>query len=323
MTSMDESSPPPNRQSAGSGWLRSAGLLTGLGFIGWLLWRLLSDPGFSLARFAWRGFAEAVLLGVLANAVIGSVFSALVAKVAPGIEAGRRLSAYYHAQVAKYVPGRIAALLVQRSVLAGPHASIATLASNIELTVISCWLCAGAGVTLLCIGGADHAAAVPAGLLAIGSGAWLIRLNWKPLLTRMLSLVARLRPIAASLPAGTSVGWWKAMGFSAGVFAMPAASSFVLLSDGMHVATVQAAHLTALLLLSWVVGALAFVFPAGIGVRELMFFALAGVVSQAPDAGLFAGAALASRLVQILSDIVGVLLFFGWRRWTMRRRAVE
>ena len=104
---------------------------------------------------------------------------------------------------------------------------------------------------------------------------------------------------------------------------MPAVSSFVLLAEGMHVATVQAAHLTALLLLSWLVGALAFVFPAGIGVRELVFVALAGIVSQTPHAGLFAGAALASRLVQILSDIVGVLLFFGWRRWTMHRRALK
>lgn len=103
------------------------------------------------------------------------------------------------------------------------------------------------------------------------------------------------------------------------MFAFPAASNFVLLVDGMQVVGDQATRLSALLLLSWVGGMMAFVFPAGIGVRELIFFALGGAAARMPDAGLLAGVALASRLVQIFTDIAGVLIFFCWRSLAERK----
>ena len=89
----------------------------------------------------------------------------------------------------------------------------------------------------------------------------------------------------------------------------------MLLINGMHTDQELALSLTALLLLSWVGGVIAFVFPAGIGIRELIFFALGSAVAGAPSPELMAGVALASRLVQILVDVAGTLLFLAFRRW--------
>ena len=94
------------------------------------------------------------------------------------------------------------------------------------------------------------------------------------------------------------------------MFALPAASSYCLLVNGLGIGQGLALELCALLLMSWVGGLLAFVFPAGIGIREFIFFSLGGMLSHAP------GIALASRVTQILIDIVGVLLFLA-SRWLL------
>ena len=124
--------------------LRIVGLLAGLGFMGWLLARLVTNPHLLQGQLAIIGFIEAVVIGIIANAGVSIVFSDMVGKSAPDIGLGKRFTAFYYAQIAKYIPGRIAALMVQRSVLTGPNGTTATITSNIELMAVSSWLCGGA-----------------------------------------------------------------------------------------------------------------------------------------------------------------------------------
>ncbi len=63
-------------------WLRAVGLAAGIIFIAWLLWRLVSEAEISNLRVAWIGVAEAVAIGILANAAVAIVFSALIEKCA-------------------------------------------------------------------------------------------------------------------------------------------------------------------------------------------------------------------------------------------------
>jgi len=90
---------------------------------------------------------------------------------------------------------------------------------------------------------------------------------------------------------------------------LPAASMYVLLAAGFGFEPARALSLTAALLLSWVGGMLAVVFPAGIGIRELLFMGAGATLTQAATPEQLAAVALMSRLIQVLADISGTALF--------------
>ena len=295
-------------------WLRITGVLIGSGFIVWLLWRMTRDPQWLRDHVAIPGFIEAIVIGIAANAVIGIAFSDLVAKTAPDIAFPKRITAYYYAQIAKYVPGRLAALLVQRSILSGANATAATIMSNLELIAVSGWLCAGAALALL-LSTKSILIGLIIGAAAIAIGALLIALDWNPIMQRILRWIPKYRMSSVGTLPSRGINRKRSTILSTGILVLPAASSYVLLINGLHVDQGLALLLTALLLLSWVGGVIAFVFPAGIGIRELIFFALGSAVSDAPAPELMAGIALASRLVQVLVDVAGTLLFLAFRRW--------
>ena len=283
--------------------LRIAGMCIGFGFLGWLFWRLIRDPQWLTDHLAIPGFIEAVAIGIVANAIIGLAFSELIAKTASDIVFSRRIAAFDHSQIAKYIPGRIAALLVQRSILTGPSATAATITSNIELMAVSSWLCTGAALALLLSNTSILGSAVIA-TGAITGGALLIAIDWNPLIHRVLRMIPAYRNSSLKmLSSNGRIGPWRSVALSTGILLLPAASSYVLLINGLNVDQPSAPLLTALLLLSWVGGVIAIVFPAGIGIREMLFFAMGSVVSNAPAPELMAGIALASRLVQILIDV--------------------
>ncbi len=294
--------------------LRITGLLAGLGFMAWLLTRLLTDPQLLKSQFAVEGFIEAVSIGVVANAVIAIAFSDMVGKCAPDIRFGKRITAYYYAQIAKYIPGKVAALMVQRSVLSGPHATAATITSNLELMAISSWLCGSAAFALL-VWPQSKTGAATLMLAAIVSGAWLLQIDWWRVLRLTLSSIPKYRDLVAPPRAKRQIPKLRSVLLSSAMLVLPAASSYFLLLNGLGINHELTLQLSALLLLSWVGGLLAFVFPAGIGIREVIFFALGSALTQAPETALMAGIALASRVVQIVIDIAGVLLFVACQRW--------
>lgn len=294
--------------------LRVLGLIAGVGIMAWLLARMLADPQLLKSRFATAGFIQAILIGIIANAVIAVAFSDMVGKYAPHIVFGKRMTAYYYAQVAKYIPGKIAALMVQRSIFSGPSATVATIVSNLELMAISSWLCGSAALVLLAWQFSKTAATILM-LAAIISGAWLLRINWGRLLRMALSRIPKFHDLVVPTPKERPISGLRSVALSLAMLTLPAASSYFLLVNGLGISHELGIQLCALLLLSWVGGLLAFVFPAGIGIRELIFFSLGGVLTQTPDAALMAGIAFASRIAQILMDILGVLLFVICRMW--------
>jgi hypothetical protein len=288
----------------------------------WLLWQLLRSPDILKNHFSFWGVTSAVVIGVIGNLIVGMTFSDLVAKSAPLIGFRRRISAYYYSQIAKYIPGQIAALLIQRSILAGPRASAATILSNLELMAISCWLCGGAAITLLFSTTTTPGAAVTAAV-AVAIGAGLIITNWQPLIRRTLSLIPRYRHLTRDSLKARQIPWMRATWLSTGILILPALSSYVLLATGMNIDHGMAIPLTASLMLAWVVGVIAFVFPAGIGVRELIFFGVGNVLAPSPGAALMAEVAIASRLLHVIVDIVGVALFLAMERLYLRVRGTD
>lgn len=310
----DEDTTERSSSRAGSiwRWLRVLCILAGLGFMVWLLWSLLYNSSANRPTFQLSGFVWAISIGVIANGIAARLFSDLVSK-STNIDSQKGISAFYHSQIAKYIPGRVAAILVQKSIISGPKSLSATVISNIELAAISAWLSASAGIALIASAQTVAGSLIIASV-AVAGGAWLMLIDWQPLMRRIHNLAPRkLSPRAATIVEGRPINLLHAIILCTCMLVLPACSSYVLLSNGMNINHALAVPLTALLLLSWVGGSLAFIFPAGIGVRELIFFALGGALWNAPSNELIAGVALASRFAHILIDIAGVLLFAAWR----------
>ncbi|WP_243049586.1 hypothetical protein [Dyella sp. RRB7] len=294
-------------------WLRVGGLILGFGFMAWLLSQLLRDPALLKSHFDMCGALAAVTVGVIGNLIVAIAFSDMVSKSAPSISFERRISAYYYSQLAKYIPGQIAALLIQRSILAGPRASTATIMSNVELMIISCWLCGSAAVVLLAHT-VSNAGAMFIAVVAVAIGTWLIRKDWQPVVQQLIRLIPRYRTLHHAYPEAQCISLPRSIALSTGMLVLPTASSYILLTLGMNIDYTAALPLTVSLMLAWVAGVLAFVFPAGIGIRELVFYLLGKTLASTPGAELMAEVAIASRLVHVLMDIVGVTLFFAARK---------
>lgn len=298
--------------------LRLLGLAAGLGFLLWMFWRIVRDPGAAFDRIHVSGLVAALAIGVAANAVVGVLFSTLIAKLAPEIPARRRVASYYWSQLAKYVPGRIAAILVQSATLNTPGAVAITLITNVELIAITGWLCAAAAFACLA---ALTSVAIAFAVAAAGAliGAWLIRLDWQPLMLRAGRVLKFAVPDSARTEARP--GFAGAFALAAGSLVLPAASMYVLLAAGFAFGAGRSLSLTAALLLSWIGGMLAVVFPAGIGIRELLFLGAGATLSDVATPEQLAAIALMSRLVQVLTDVSGTALFALFDLATKKKRA--
>jgi hypothetical protein len=282
---------------------RMAGLLLGASFLAWIASRLLQNPQMVLQSLAPGGFALALLVGVAANATIGIVFSQLIAKLA-GVSARRRIASYYFSQLAKYIPGRIAALLVQSATLNAPRAMTIAVVTNIELTAIVAWTCTVAAAFSVSLG-SNPFLAFACGAMGVVITAWLIRLDWRPAI-RLVTRLVRSAINDVDFETRSRPSWFVALAESIGLIALPAASMYVLIAYGLGYRPDTALLLTSALLMSWVAGTLAFVFPAGIGIRELLFVGLGHAFALAPTVDQIAAIALFSRFLQVMIDIFGI-----------------
>jgi hypothetical protein len=310
--SADVSAEMPKLEPRGRGYWRAvrvAALVLGLGFLAWMLFAVVRDPKIALTRVSGVGFLAALATGVAANAAVSTLFGDLVGKLSSAIPFRRRLAAYYFSQLAKYIPGRIAALLVQSATLDVPRAMTVTIVTSIELLAIGVWTCTIAALACAIL---TTSIALAAGIAAFGAlvSAWLIRIDWRPVLRLAWRAVGRTLHVD-SIGVSRRPSFLRSLVLGILSILLPAASMFVLVAYGLRYGGDQGLALTAALLLSWVGGSLAVVFPAGIGIRELLFMGIGHVVATVP-AGEMAAIALLSRLVQVLVDLVGAAGFAAW-----------
>jgi hypothetical protein len=264
----------PTHPRPSSRWrvVRLVALVAGLGFLGWMLWSTLRNPAFSFRAVSGAGLVASFAVGLAANALVSVMFADLVGKLVPTVPFERRLASYYLSQLAKYVPGRIAALLVQSATLAAPRSMTVTLVTTVELMAITIWTCTIAAA-ICALWSAYPLAAGAVAVVGTVVAAWLMRIDWKPAL-RVAWRLARRTFDDRALEVCERPSYARALVLAAGAIALPAASMFTLVAWGFRLDGHQALVITSALLLSWVGGTIAVLFPAGIGIREMLFLAL-------------------------------------------------
>lgn len=285
----------------------------GVAFVVRLLVRDQAAARAALDGIRWLVLLPAVPVGLLAMTWIGLGWRRCLAASGVEVGVGAALRPYFLGALGKYVPGGIwpvvgrAELARREGVGRGP-AYAATLLS-LAATYLAAAVVAGAAAVVV-LGGARSA---PPATSAVAAGTVVLAIvglaGLHPRLLRIaLGLLERLRgrPVELVLPA-----WRTSAGLVATIapawLAITVATGLVLAALGVQVPIVDLVLATTV---AWLVGFLAVGVPGGVGVREAVFVALLPGVSV----GSLAAAALVSRLVFVVVDLIGAGLALLSRR---------
>ena len=287
-------------------FFRGAALVAGIAFIGWLITDFFYGRHESLKKIDGMGIAASILVGWITTVATAQIFVVLVKKHVPQASAPAVLSGFYYSQIAKYIPGRAAALLVQRSFLKGPGATGAVLLANIEITAITALSAAAAAVSFLLVTSA------PVGSLflvvaAVSVAAYLIRHRWLSRAARIVPILRKFFEAETGEPNGASATQSLLLG--AGILILPAAMTWTIVYFGLHFGGPTSLSISSSLLISWIGALVIFIFPAGIGVREFLFLGIGNLLDHSIGTQTLAEIAVVTRFVQVAVDVSSVIVF--------------
>ncbi len=258
----------------------------------------------TLREIHWVYFLLAAMLSVLHILLCGRLFSAALGEVKHLV----MLPIFVASQIAKYVPGRVWGILMQKALIGDGSRTIHVVSANgrVAATVIASQL-----LVLAVIAGAT-------GWIAPG--------------VVLAMLVGCLGSGAALAWAARSTGWpllaaWRGAGvaassalYVAGSAVLTAAAWLVLYSAALDLEWADALEVVAVSAGSFLAG-LASILPAGLGTRDAAYILFGSVPELSIDAALLPVLALVSRLWLVASDVLSSLLGFMWLMSQRRRRS--
>ncbi len=307
------SSRPPWKRVAAWGFLCVA-----VGLLGWALLSRWDEVAPALAQVGWSAFALATLAASVALAFNALSWRAVMRAVGLAAPVGEAAAVFLISQPGKYVPGAVWPVLAQAE-FAREHGVSRAKALTGSLVAMIVGV-ATAGV----VGATALLAAAPGSLAdywwAVVVAVGLVALLVPPVLARVVALALRVtrrgdqvvaigaRPLVIS--AGWSVLNWLALGVQAWLLLRPLAphaQSAVALATGAFA-------------LSWLVGFLVVIAPAGIGPREAALVAALASVATAPQA---LAVAVLSRAAMTVADLMGLAVGLALRAARTRRGAAH
>lgn len=296
---------PPRRRATTSIAVTALGAVLGLGAAALVVRELVVEWGpasdaIAGASIGW--LVLAVVAGIVGMAAIAWVWADVLAVLGVSVERSRVMRWYFVGELGKYLPGGVwtvvgRAELARRGGIARP-----TSYGSVALSLVTLYVAAAITAALLLpfdlAGQADDPRVAIGALVVIAAGALLLHPRT---VAAGLTLARRLsgRALPIDLPTGHTtavlivryVPAWVGIGVATWAIARaldPGAS----LPRVMLAATV-----------SWIAGFLAVPVPAGGGVREAVFLAVAGL-----PAGVGAATAVAARVLFIAIDAGGAAI---------------
>lgn len=255
-----------------------------------------------LADANWIAWFIAALLAFVHVAICGFVFTRSLSS-----QHARRLwPVYVLSQVAKYVPGRIWSVVLQRTMIGSGSSSLAVISANLRISAAVVWSQLIALLALCSILGMVSPLFVPvfvAGIFAVDgalsyfarSSRWSILEAWKAPQAAGLTVAAAIGGAMA-----TSAAWWT------------------LYSWGFSLDGKQSVEAIAVSTASFLAG-LASALPAGLGTRDAAFVLLGRLDLFSLEAAMIPALALASRLWLLMVDVVSAVVAGTWLLIERRR----
>jgi len=225
------------------------------------------------------------------------------------------LNMYYFSQIAKYIPGKIWSMLFQGLIGQGRISTTSIVLANVELTATQINNTLFTGLALILFLNHQFIALV---LVLIIGAALCYTLSVSCLINKLSARLINL------LRKTKRFQHWKMntdgchpqfrkidlIVFFLVFCACAAISHVVLLLSIFSFDTQTAIFYAALLILSWIIGVVVMISPAGMGIRELIFIVLAQLSSQQIDQQTLAAIAVVTRLWMIAYELLGVALLY-------------
>jgi uncharacterized membrane protein YbhN (UPF0104 family) len=297
-------------------------LALAIGLLAWALYSQWDDVAIALRDVGWAAFLGATALAMLALAFNTFSWRAVMRSVGLAAPIADAAPVFLISQAGKYVPGAVWPVLTQAE-FARDHGVSRTraLTGSIVAMVVGVAMAGAVGLVGLVVSAPGSLreywwALVTAAMLVVMLVPAMLRriVAWALRVLRRGNDQVEINGSAIAASASWSLLNWLALGVQAWLLLRPlapdASSAFALATGAFA--------------LSWLVGFLVVIAPAGVGVREVALAAMLSTVATGPQA---AAVALLSRFAMSIADGIGLLIGLGLRAARARRvkdrRALE
>lgn len=292
--------------------LRPLLFFAGIVFIILLIRHIWSDLYTQLSKIQWNGFFLSIIVASLGNLSTSILFRELLHKYGVDVSSTSVHKIFFFAQIAKYIPGKIWTLWYQSILLSKPGAIYALIFANIDMTMLQIGMVTAISGALifLNINFIFSAITILIGLLFCF---FIVKSNHLYMIIEKILLY-----FSYKINAFEKTAFIKSyLLFVYYIFfgATYLVSNSMMLTSAFQFSVSESLVYTAYLSLAWVISALSFIVPGGMGIRELVFIALIQSFSASASFEVLAMIAVVSRFWVILQEILGVFFAFFWSRF--------
>jgi hypothetical protein len=287
-------------------------LICGVGFILVLVVHSWEKIEGLLIAVNWYLFFWSVMLGIAGNVLTSVLFRYLLVKHGLTLPYKMTHKLFFYAQIAKYIPGQIWGIVYQTSLVYREGKVLTITTANIDLMIIS--IITSLAIALVIISIEIQAyASITIFLIGLGTTVFIAcscflgnAIDWS-LSKFKAEYVAkygrRCKPAFGGFPIAVYYCVVSVIGLLAYYLMIHAVFGFSVR---------ETLTLAAYLILAWVAGVLAFIVPAGVGVREFLFIAFGAYMVPTIPVEVLATIAVISRCWQVLQEIAAAAAIFAW-----------
>ena len=253
-------------------------------------------------------FVLSILCAFTGNLILSILFRNSLKKYGCEITARMTNKLFFYGQIAKYVPGKIWSIVFQKSFIEKAGSTGAILFSNIDLMIVSVTINATIAFCLILFKISFVCVLV---MFVIGVTVCLIVTKSRYMYTVARFILSKFRLFEKNPPLrqDTLSNTFIVLSYCA-IWFFYLTAWFLVLSASFGLSIREATVYIAFLGLSWIVGILAFFVPAGMGIREGAFIALARYAGIDAPLETLAALAVITRLWLIIQEIGGASIIF-------------
>lgn len=285
-------------------------LVIGVAFIGALIVKSWDELGRVLNDTDLFLFFISILVAFIGNFLSAVLLHTLFIKYEIDVNARKASLLFFWSQVTKYVPGKIWPIVYQVTAVNSEDKAGSVILANVDMMAAAIVTTGAVSVALMLsrIGWMYSVIAMTIGLIAcllICRGYW-----WRLLVRVSLRVLPLDRANVPDHPGKASVV--VICVYYIGFALTFVGSGTLMLLAVFGLSGREAMQLIAHQGLSWIMGVVAFVVPAGMGVREAAFIWLGATVSKTISVESLAAMAIVFRAWYLLQEILGVTIISGW-----------
>lgn len=294
--------------------LRPLMLALGLAFMIVLLMHSWDELKLRFSTLIMPLFILSVVVATAGNFSTSMFFQFLLNKYGARINGQLSHQIFFYGQIAKYIPGKIWGIIYQSMMLQSQGTTSGVVFANLDLVVMQITMCAFIALTLLVV----TTSLVPGIAFLVAGLVVCVLLTRSCIFFKLISVIPVYSKLRCTCKPNDAlvgvVGYYFIFG------ATYFGGHFLMLMSVFDFTANESLTYVAFLGLSWIIGVVTLISPAGLGIRELVFLSLAQTVSSDVSLDTIAAIAVVARFWLIMQELLGVSLIALYKVY--RKRSV-